>query len=81
MCITFQSLIPGLIFGPVGAVDDVILAAYVLDSIISNSSPEIVERHWAGEGDVLALIKGVLEAANRLVGSGLFERLLKGIFK
>ncbi len=72
-------LVPGLIFGPVAAVDDIALAAYVLNSIINNSSPEIVEKHWAGEGDVLALIKGILEAANKLVGGGLLGRLLKGI--
>lgn len=74
-------LIPGLVLGPIGAADDIVLATYVLDSIINNSSPEIVERHWAGEGDVLALIKGILEAANKLVGSGLLGKILKGISK
>jgi uncharacterized membrane protein YkvA (DUF1232 family) len=73
-------LVPGLIFGPVAAVDDIALAAYVINSIINNSSPEIVEKHWAGEGDVLALVKGILEAADRLIGTGALGRLLKRIW-
>lgn len=72
-------LVPGFVFGPVAAVDDIALAAYILNSIINNSSPEIVEKHWAGEGDILALIKGILEAADRLTGGGTVGRLLKRI--
>lgn len=73
-------LVPGFVFGPVAVVDDIALAAYILNSIISNSSPAIVEKHWAGEGDILALIKGILEASDRLTGGGAVGRILKRIW-
>ena len=68
-------LIPEALVGPVGYVDDVALAAYVLNSVIKNTSPDIVVRHWAGEGDVLELIKHILEVANKMVGMGLWRKL------
>lgn len=71
-------LVPEAIAGPVGYVDDVALAAYVLNSIVNNSNPEVVKRHWAGEGDVLELIQEILRVADEMVGSGLWKRL-KGL--
>lgn len=71
-------LIPEVIVGPLGYVDDVALAAYVLNSIINTTSPEVVKRHWTGDGDVLALIQEILRVADEMVGSGLWRRL-KGL--
>lgn len=67
-------LIPEAIVGPIGYVDDIALAALVLNSIIS-SSPEIVQKHWAGEQDVLVLVSQILEVADRMVGSGMWKKL------
>jgi uncharacterized membrane protein YkvA (DUF1232 family) len=71
-------LIPEAITGPVGYIDDVVLGAYVLNGIMNKAGPDIVKRHWAGSGDVLELIRQVLQIAGELVGSGLWKRL-KGI--
>src|SRR5688500_12387972 len=68
-------LIPEGIFGPIGYVDDVALAAYVLHAIVNNTNPEVVKKHWSGEGDILELIKEILKVANEMVGSGLWEKL------
>jgi len=67
-------LIPEAVVGPVGYVDDIALAALVLNSLIS-SRPEIVQKHWAGERDVLELVRSILEVADRMVGSGLWKKL------
>ncbi len=72
-------LLPEAVLGPIGYADDIILAAYVLNSVINKSGPEIVRRHWAGDEDVLRVISQVLESADEMVGSGLWRKL-KGKF-
>ena len=67
--------IPELILGPVGFVDDIAIAAYVLNSLVNKSDPEIVRRHWAGEEEVLEVIKRILTQADRMVGSGLWGKI------
>ena len=73
-------LIPEAILGPIGYVDDIALAAFVLNAIINNTDPEIVRKHWAGEEDVLEVIKKILHVADRMVGSGLWTKL-KHLFR
>jgi uncharacterized membrane protein YkvA (DUF1232 family) len=72
-------LVPEAIVGPVGYVDDISLAAYVINKIINNTDPEIVRKHWAGEGDVLVLVQRILAKADQMVGSGLWQKLKKMI--
>ncbi len=68
-------LVPEAIVGPIGYVDDISLAAYVLNQIVNNTDPEVIKRHWAGEGDVLELIQAILEKADKMVGAGLWGKL------
>jgi uncharacterized membrane protein YkvA (DUF1232 family) len=68
-------LIPEALLGPVGYVDDIAVAAFVLNGIVNNSSPEVVRKHWAGDEDVLKVIKQILEVADKMVGSGLMKKL------
>lgn len=68
-------LVPELLLGPLGYVDDIALAAYVLNGIINNSDKELVEKHWAGEGDVLEVIQQIIRVADEMVGSGLWDKL------
>jgi len=70
-------LIPEALLGPIGYADDVALAAYVLNGIVNKTSPEVVARHWAGDGDVLEVVRRTLVAADRMLGSGLWKRLKK----
>lgn len=49
-------LIPEALFGPLGYLDDVALAAYVINSVMKNCEPTIVTRHWAGEQNILELV-------------------------
>lgn len=63
-----MDLIPELILGPIGYVDDIALSAYVLNSLINKTDPEIVKKHWAGDGDILILIKHILDIADEMVG-------------
>jgi len=71
-------LIPEAITGPVGYIDDVATAAFILDRLINKTSPEIVQRHWAGDKDILDLIQQILQVGEEMVGSGLWAKILKG---
>lgn len=70
-------IIPEAIVGPAGYIDDIALSAYVLNSIVNQTNPEIVQQHWAGDGDVLKIIKHILEVADEMVGAGLWKRIIK----
>ena len=73
-------LIPEMVAGPIGFLDDIALAAYVLHRLINTSERAIVERHWAGEGDLLALLKRILADMNAMLGgliAGKIERLAR----
>lgn len=72
-------LMPEALLGPAGYADDVVLAAYVLKGVINSTPKEIVDRHWAGDGDVLEVIQHILEVADEMLGSGLVGKL-KGLF-
>jgi uncharacterized membrane protein YkvA (DUF1232 family) len=69
-------LIPEAVVGPIGYIDDVALAAYVLNGIINNTGPEVVRRHWAGEEDVLEVVRLVLRQATSILGK-LWGKLVK----
>ncbi|WP_104372033.1 YkvA family protein [Desulfocucumis palustris] len=68
-------IIPEAILGPAGYVDDIALAAYVLNSIINNTDPEVVKRNWAGEKDILEVVQSILRVADQMVGSGLWKKI------
>lgn len=70
-------IVPEGLVGPVGYVDDVALAAYVLNSVLNSVGPEILEEHWAGDGDVLKNVQEVLRVADELVGSGVWKKVKK----
>ena len=68
-------LLPEAIMGPVGFVDDIALTAYALHSIINELDPEILQKHWAGDQDVLEVLKNIMAIADDIIGSGLWKRL------
>lgn len=74
-------LLPELVAGPIGFVDDIALASYVINGIVNTVDPEIVRRHWAGEGDVLILVKEVIAAADKMIGKGLWRKVKQVLFR
>lgn len=68
-------LVPEALVGPIGYVDDVALAAYVLNGMLNSEEAHLVREHWAGDGDILNVVQGVLEVADSAIGSGLWRRL------
>ncbi len=68
-------LLPELVLGPAGFLDDVVLTAYALNAMINNIDSTVIQKHWAGEGDVLEVVQKIILLADKMLGSGLFKRL------
>lgn len=72
-------LLPEALFGPVGYLDDIALTAFVLNTVINDTSAQLVRKWWAGEHDILLLIKNILANADRFLGRGLWGRIRRKI--
>jgi uncharacterized membrane protein YkvA (DUF1232 family) len=72
-------LLPELFLGPLGYLDDISIAAYVLNDVVNEIDPQIVREHWAGDSDILFHIKNILANANNMLGSGIWRKLRKKI--
>ena len=70
-------LLPEAFLGPVGYLDDIAVAAYILNDLINEVDSQIVRKHWAGEKDVLDLIKTILVNADEMIGSKMWKRIKK----
>jgi len=70
-------LLPEAFLGPVGYLDDIAVAAYILNDLINEIDPQIARKHWAGEQDVLDLIKTILVNADEMIGSKMWKRIKK----
>jgi len=49
-------LIPEVLFGPLGLVDDLLVVTATLSRLIHDVHPDVVRLHWPGQGDALAAI-------------------------
>ena len=70
-------LLPEAFLGPIGYLDDIAVAAYILNDLINEVDPLIIRKHWAGEEDVLVLIKTILANADKMIGSKMWKRIKK----
>ena len=61
-------LLPELIFGPLGLIDDVLVAVAAVSRILNHVHPDLVESHWPGRGALLAVLKRASRQAESLVG-------------
>jgi uncharacterized membrane protein YkvA (DUF1232 family) len=68
-------LIPEGIVGPVGYLDDIALAAYVLNAMLNHTDPEALRRHWAGDTDVLDVIRRILAVTDKMMSSKVIRKL------
>jgi uncharacterized membrane protein YkvA (DUF1232 family) len=69
-------LVPELVLGPAGLVDDVALAAFVLHDVLEHTDPAVVREHWEGSADILDLIRQIVSTADSMVGGPVLRRLL-----
>lgn len=73
-------IIPEGFLGPIGYLDDLVFAVYLLNTLLTDTDVEILREHWSGGTDVLETIRKVLAAADNLVGTeilGKFKKTMK----
>lgn len=70
-------LFPEALVGPLGYLDDVALAAYVINSVMKNSDPALVTKHWAGEQNILELVQQIVDVASDMLGNKIWDKLKK----
>jgi uncharacterized membrane protein YkvA (DUF1232 family) len=68
-------LLPEVLLGVGGLVDDVVLAAAVVSHVFSSDLRPFVERHWSGPGNVHTAIEDAVRAGEALLPSRLYDRL------
>jgi uncharacterized membrane protein YkvA (DUF1232 family) len=71
-------LLPGVIFGPIGLVDDVLIVTAALSRILNDVHPDVVRSHWSGKGDVLEAIQRVSRWSQSLF-TGRLSKALRGL--
>lgn len=64
-------LIPSLLVGPIGLVDDLLIVSAALSKILNEVHPDVVRSHWSGQGDALDAI----QRAARWSASILWDRI------
>ena len=72
-------LMPVWLFGPLGALDDVLVVAATLSRVVNHVHPDVVRSHWSGQGDALGLIQRATDWSEEKVGKrlrGVLGRLL-----
>ena len=52
-------LMPALILGPLGLLDDLFIVAACLSRLLNHVHPDVVRGHWSGQGDALDVIQRV----------------------
>lgn len=68
-------MVPEAIVGPVGYVDDIALAVYVLNQLLNEEPEEIIREHWEGNQDLITVIQNILAVADEMIGSGMWSKL------
>jgi uncharacterized membrane protein YkvA (DUF1232 family) len=72
-------LLPVWLFGPLGALDDVIVVAATLSRVVNHVHPDVVRSHWSGQGDALRLIQRATDWSEDKLGKrlrGALRRIL-----
>ncbi len=70
-------LLPEAFLGPIGYLDDIAVAAYLLNELVNEVDPQIIRKHWAGEKDILDLVKSILVNADKMIGGILWKKIRK----
>jgi uncharacterized membrane protein YkvA (DUF1232 family) len=68
-------LLPELVLGPIGLVDDVLVVGVALSRLLNHVHPDVVRSHWPGKGDALQAIRSVSEWTESQLSRGVLRRV------
>ena len=69
-------LLPALLFGPLGMLDDLVVVTATLSRLLNHVHPDVVRAAWPGQGDALDAIQRAASWSERFLG-----RRLRGLFR
>lgn len=70
-------LLPEMLLGGAGFMDDLVLAAAVLSQAFGGELEPYARRHWSGPEDLRVVLRDITETAQSLLGKNLYDRLKK----
>ena len=72
-------LLPEVVLGPIGLVDDLLVIGTALSWLVNRVHPDVVRSHWSGKGDALEAVHRVsIWSEDQLTGT--VRRTLRRLF-
>ena len=71
-------LLPEVLLGPIGLLDDLVVVAATLSRLLNHVHPDVVRSHWPGKGDALDAIQRVTNWTEGFVTRRL-RRFVRGL--
>ncbi len=68
-------LLPEAILGPIGYLDDLVLAAAVLAQAFGGDLEPYARKHWSGSEDLRVVLQDITGTAQQLLGQKVYDRL------
>ncbi len=68
-------LLPEAFLGPMGYTEDLVFGVLILAKLLKDTPAEVLEEHWSGNGDLLEMIRNVLESAEQMVSKDILDRI------
>jgi uncharacterized membrane protein YkvA (DUF1232 family) len=68
---------PEAILGPVGYLDDIVLTCLAILKLVRDTDDALLQEHWGGKGDIVALINKIVNVGETLVGTSLWDSMKK----
>lgn len=70
-------VLPKAVLGPIGYLDDLAVAAWVIQSMLKRVDAEVIEEHWPGNGQAVEAVAKILAMTKRLLGTRLYQKALR----
>ena len=70
-------LLPEMILGGAGFMDDLVLATAVLSQAFGGELEPYARRHWSGPEDLRVVLRDISQTAQSLLGQNLYDKLRK----
>ncbi|MBZ5202592.1 DUF1232 domain-containing protein [Planomicrobium chinense] len=72
-----MDFLPEILVGPGGFLDDVVVAVFIINTLLNKFPIEVIEEHWAGDVELLSVVRGVTHSGNKYVSKLPAGRLVK----
>ena len=73
--------LPEVLVGPGGFLDDVAVAVFIVNTLLNKFPAELVKEHWAGDDDLLDVVRGISNSGSKVVSKLPAGRLVKRFMK